>query len=199
MGENRRKWRPGTAATALVEVRGVQGMHSMEPCKHLGAQDPLVAGCESGEAGALDITEWDNAPHGRKVPVEPSCCSSYLPILLRVYKLAASSESESKSSRPHCTLTMPLFSFSCQFHTFMLSQSLFRDLSLMIPVKTWGLGQLGSLVCGTERIELYTRKGWNPHKRGSTGDQHPTWFALHVGAMYGYRSEIIDHDAVHTV
>lgn len=101
MGGNRRKWRPGTAATAFVDVRGVQGMHSMGPCKHLGAQDPPCCRTRewpSGEAGALDIAEWGNAPHGRKVPVGPCCCWAQPPILLRMYKLDASSESESKSS-----------------------------------------------------------------------------------------------------
>lgn len=196
MGENRRKWRPGPAATALVEVRGVQGMHSTEPCKHLGAQDPLVAGCESGEAGALDITKWENAPHGRKVPVGPSCCSSYLPILLQSLLPRPNPRARAAGR----IVFWQCLSFSSQVYTFMLSQSLSKDLSLMILSRLLSrLGQLGSLVCGTDGIELYTRKGWNPHKRGSTGDQHPTWLALHVGAMYGYRSEIIDHDAVHTV
>lgn len=50
-------------------------------------------------------------------------------------------------------------------------------------------------LCCVEQKASSCKKRWNPHKRGSTGDPHPTQFALQVGATCGHRSEITDHDA----
>lgn len=60
MGENRRKWRPGTAATALVDVRGVQGIIPWDHVSTWEHKTPLAAGRGSGQAARREHLTLQN-------------------------------------------------------------------------------------------------------------------------------------------